>query len=455
MADAAPWAEALAAKQARTACRYYTKGRCTRGVACPFSHAAATVSGGSTEKVKQAPPKVTTEGDADVVSVLREALLKQWRGDGSHHTHMHGFHPRKATMHPKAVQLLLTLLPGTGPVLDPFVGTGTSAIQVMLQGRQAVGTDVSPLAIGIAKACCWLPTEEQLEELRQAERRITRSLEQAEKDANTEPGVVFATGCRGARAREIVRHTIDDSSPEVSLALWFVLDFEERTRHWDWQIDNPNVIEIRSASRRFRSTVRRFVEKLVDFRAAVPANTPMAKLMVADAREQVESFGLLEGVLTSPPYPGVFDYVEENEVGEEAGEEKVSTNTGLSDFVERMEGGIDYELEIGSKRLAARVDADAFRTKWQEDTVAWLTACTARLKIGGRIAMLIGNQTNGINALESVKEAVPLCGGEGYTLRVIAAASVREEDRVSRPWGGKWRPYRSEHTILLEKVMEV
>ena len=71
--------------------------------------------------------------------------------------------------------------------------------------------------------------------------------------------------------------------------------------------------------------------------------------------------------------------------------------------------------------------------------------------MGGRIAMLIGNQTKGINALESVRSAVPLCGGADYRLRIVASASVREEDRAKRPWGGKWRPYRSEHTILLEK----
>ena len=62
--------------------------------------------------------------------------------------------------------------------------------------------------------------------------------------------------------------------------------------------------------------------------------------------------------------------------------------------------------------------------------------------MGGRIARLIGNQTKGINALESVRSAVPLCGGADYRLRIVASASVREEDRAKRPWGGKWRPYR-------------
>ena len=38
----------------------------------------------------------------------------------------------------------------------------------------------------------------------------------------------------------------------------------------------------------------------------------MAELRLADAREEAGKLGLLDGVLTSPPYPGVFDYVEEN-----------------------------------------------------------------------------------------------------------------------------------------------
>ena len=465
-------------------CRFFPRGKCTKGARCPFAHdvAAAAAAAAEADAARQPPPKVTTNGqDAAIVQTLRAALLKQWRGDGSHHTYTHGFHPRKATMHPHAVQLLLSLLPGTGPVLDPFLGTGTTALEVMLQGRLAVGSDVSPLAVGIARATCWLPTAEQLEDLRQAAASITASLEKVEEScagggaggAGGAGGIRFATGRRGAAAREIVTHATETTTPEVSLALWFLLDYEERTKHWDWQTDEPRDVA-KTAASRFASTSQRFTDKLAELRAAVPKDTPSAELRLGDAREKVrESVGLLDGVLTSPPYPGVFDYVEENIVVKDgeggsgkganvaAGDEGYALRTmeakpamlgGLGGFVERVDGKIDFELEIGSKRLAARADADMFRQRWQEDTVAWLAAAAARLKIGGRIAMLIGNQTNGINALESVRDAVPLCGGVGYELRIVASASVREEDAARRPWGGKWRPYRAEHTILLEKI---
>lgn len=465
-------------------CRYFPRGKCTKGERCPFVHDASAAAAVAAEvaAARQPPPKVTTEtggeGGTDedisqIVDVLRAALLKQWRGDGSHHTHTHGFHPRKATMHPHAVRMLLSLLPGSGPILDPFLGTGTTALEVMLQGRLAIGSDVSPLAIGIARATCWLPTVEQLEELRRAAANITLSLEDLEGKCGGDGdvgGIEFATGPRGATVREIVSRACEIATARVSLALWFLLDYEERTKLWNWQIDQPKVVA-KTASSRFASTAQRYIDKLVGLRAAVREGTPMAEIRLGDAREKVrEGLGFLDGILTSPPYPGVFDYVEENAVTEDEGQRGIAAGNsvgallavgangakfdGLAGFVERVDGGIDFELEIGSKRLAAVSDPVVFRQRWQEDTRAWLAAGASRLKLGGRIAILIGNQTNGINALESVKSAIPLCGGLGYKLRIIASASVREEDAGTRPWGGKWRPYRAEHTILLEKVRD-
>ena len=82
----------------------------------------------------------------------------------------------------------------------------------------------------------------------------------SEADAGSEE-VRFATGERGAAAREIVRKTAETATAEVSLALWFLLDYEERTRLWDWEIGNPRVKQVRSAARRFKSTAERFIEK--------------------------------------------------------------------------------------------------------------------------------------------------------------------------------------------------
>ena len=369
------------------------------------------------------------------VDILKAALLKQWRGDGSHNEFTHGFHPRKAIMHPAAVSLMLQLLPGDGPILDPFVGAGTTALQVMLQGRLAIGGEVSPLAIGIARATCWLPSVEEIRELEKTALKIAASFDASEKPIDFK--------C-GQAARNILQKHVSDVTQDVALALWFILDFEEKRRDLDWQNGNDRA-KVKGAAERFLSTTRRYVSKITKLRAAVPSNTPPARLDLRDAREPVSTF--LDGVLTSPPYPGVFDYTEENK--NTVSESGAGDHLGLASFVTRSCKKINFALEIGSKRLAEK-GRDSFSECWQSDTVAWLSACAAKLRQFGRIAILIGNH-NGINALDSIRKAVPLCGGGEYKLRIVAAASVREEDRVRRPWGGKKRLYRAEHCILLVK----
>ena len=65
------------------------------------------------------------------------------------------------------VSELLPLLPGRGAILDPFVGTGATMLEVMLAGREARGHDLSPLAVGIARYHCWRPSLARGLELRE------------------------------------------------------------------------------------------------------------------------------------------------------------------------------------------------------------------------------------------------------------------------------------------------
>ena len=75
--------------------------------------------------------------------MLGAALLCQWRGNGLHKSYTHGFHSRKAVMNPFAVSQLLQLLPGQGAIIDPFVGSGTTVIEVLLAGRAAAAAQRS------------------------------------------------------------------------------------------------------------------------------------------------------------------------------------------------------------------------------------------------------------------------------------------------------------------------
>ena len=89
---------------------------------------------------------VRRAGDERLSTLLAEALAM----DGSVDRATHGFHTYPARMHPDAAALLIDACPG--PVHDPFCGGGTVLVEAMLAGREASGTDLSPIAALVSAA---------------------------------------------------------------------------------------------------------------------------------------------------------------------------------------------------------------------------------------------------------------------------------------------------------------
>ncbi|MEG0836014.1 MAG: DNA methyltransferase, partial [Christensenellaceae bacterium] len=66
----------------------------------------------------------------------------------------HGIHPYKGKFYPQLVKPLLNIsqIPKGGVVFDPFCGSGTVALESCINGYQAIGCDVNPIAVDTAKA---------------------------------------------------------------------------------------------------------------------------------------------------------------------------------------------------------------------------------------------------------------------------------------------------------------
>jgi len=77
---------------------------------------------------------------------------------------LHSIHPYPAMFHFLLVRKFLKELSSEGDlVLDPFCGSGVSAVEAMLSGRNYVGYDINPLAVLIAKVRTTpIPTEKAL-----------------------------------------------------------------------------------------------------------------------------------------------------------------------------------------------------------------------------------------------------------------------------------------------------
>lgn len=66
----------------------------------------------------------------------------------------HGIHPYKGKFYPQLVRPLMNILdiPKNGIVFDPFSGSGTVVLESILNGYNAYGCDINPIAVEIAKA---------------------------------------------------------------------------------------------------------------------------------------------------------------------------------------------------------------------------------------------------------------------------------------------------------------
>ena len=63
----------------------------------------------------------------------------------------HGFHAYPARMHPETARRIIDAFPG-GRVVDPFVGSGTTAVEAVRAGRPFIGLDISKIPLEIAWA---------------------------------------------------------------------------------------------------------------------------------------------------------------------------------------------------------------------------------------------------------------------------------------------------------------
>lgn len=78
----------------------------------------------------------------------------------------HGLHPWPAKFIPDIPRTAIDLFSEPGDlIIDPFCGSGTTAVEAAVSGRRFVVGDLNPLAVRIAEAKCEVPTPSQAMEI--------------------------------------------------------------------------------------------------------------------------------------------------------------------------------------------------------------------------------------------------------------------------------------------------
>ena len=362
-------------------------------------------------------------GDPAITGVLQEAL----RCSGEVDRATHGFHSYPAGLHPDAAKLLLAL--GEGPVLDPFCGGGTVLVEALLAGRSALGLDISPVATLVARSRTTRTDEAARTALRSRARAIADHAKTVPfprnapegADAWYHPGVI-AELCA---IRDGIAAESDKSTRELLRAVFSSILV--KVSHRESDTANRKVEQSRAAgstSILFHARAREYGRQLEALEAAIPSGDIRARVHREDVREfrSKETFGM---VVTSPPYPGVYDYL---------------TMQQLRWMWLGIEPGTD-SAELGSRR-AFRLDRAAAVTRWRTDTLRWVRTVAKVLNQGGKMVVILGDGWVGNRAVESLPPLLEAAEAAG--LKVLAGCTAERWDEGS---GG----LRPEHALLFQK----
>ena len=187
------------------------------------------------------------------------------------------------------------------------------------------------------------------------------------------------------------------------------------------------------------------------------ARQPLIDVLRDEADKGGSGPGLVDAVLTSPPYPGVYDYLSHARQARS----KLGRLSESSGGVTPSSAFLDIDVptgrnwtsawtdgEVGSKSVSRRRRrSEAFRDEemskemaWENDQMDWLLATTSALRAGGRLGIMIGDG-DGLDTRSSLLRTVDMLAG---AVGVVGWATFRAAE-------GARRRMRTEHMIVLEK----
>jgi hypothetical protein len=239
--------------------------------------------------------------------------------------HVHRLHPYLGKFVPQLVEALLARhLPSARRVLDPFAGSGTTLVQALESGRDATGVDVAAfncLLMEVKTGRYNLFTLER--ELRDALRR----LEGFEGDTPVTPTAYVNAWFAPRAAADLLffRSLIDDyeHADVLRVVLARAARSARRTTHFD--LDFPRAPQLGEYWCHKHRRVCRPIDRAAHFLRRYALDTlgrlrefsrlrgraATATVVHGDVRELLPD-RFFDGVITSPPYPGLIDYHEQH-----------------------------------------------------------------------------------------------------------------------------------------------
>jgi hypothetical protein len=235
--------------------------------------------------------------------------------------HVHRLHPYLGKFIPQLVEVLLAryFRPGQH-AFDPFAGSGTTLVQSLESGLDATGVDVAAFNCLLMEVKTRAYNPFVLEqELRAAHARVGETVDER-------PSTFVRRWYAPQAARDLLgfRALMDDyeHSDVLRVVLARAARSARRTTHFDLDFPREPQREpywchkhrrecrpVGTAAQFLRRYTLDTLARLKEF-ARVRARGRAATVLHGDVREL--PLGRFDGILTSPPYPGLIDYHEQH-----------------------------------------------------------------------------------------------------------------------------------------------
>jgi hypothetical protein len=397
---------------------------------------------------------IRVAGDEDDAKLLSHALDvplpdPDVKDDETQRAHVHGFHTYPARMHPlTASRLVRAFGPEGGLVVDPFCGSGTVLVEALLAGRNAIGTDLNPLAVRLARSKTRPRSDEELEALveharacaelaterRKARAGATRRL--PDEDVRVfDPHVLLELdSLRTGIAK------VSDAAARADLELVLSALLVKLSKKRGDTSDEIGARRIAAGypAKLFVKKTEELARRLHDFTRLLPTPLPRVRVDVDDAtklRTLHAERGAVDAIVTSPPYVATYDYVAHHAL--------------------RLRWlGLDARpleaAEMGARRNYAQLNPDEAHDAWARELSMFFAAAARLLRRDAPMVLLMADSAVGREALRADEIVASVARRTGFIPAALASQSRPHFHGATSPAFAE-EP-RAEHALLLRRV---
>jgi DNA modification methylase len=390
-------------------------------------------------------------GDPPLAELLARALdvASASTAEEEARAHVHGFHSYPARMHPETARRLVEGLSRPGElVLDPFCGSGTVLVEARLAGRAALGVDANPLAVRLARLKVRGTSEEERERLLATARGVAAVADERRKgragpsrrygheDVTLfDPHVLLELDGLRVGLDHISGEGADAVRADLELVLSALITKLSRRTSDTSAHEAPRRIAAGFPARLFLRKTEELARRLAEVAPRL-ARAPRASVDAGDARvlRGIDA-GSIALAITSPPYPGVYDYLAHHE----------ARLRWL-----RLPSARFEQAEIGARRHLDPLGPDAGLARWRGELDGVLAALARVLRRGAPLVLLIADSVvagTPIFADDLLRAAAPAAG---FSFRAVASQA---RPHFHRPTARAFaRRPRQEHAVLLVRA---